>query len=1566
MVSTDSPPPEAFWQEDPFGLVKPEEIEPLGIDPADIPPGTFASHRHPPLLSSRFGGNAYGFGFFEIYDRLDSEDVDLLQCINFENPEQIKEHYAKINQIYKRIGLLIRFSSLGKPYYLIPVHLLSSSISNIRNKADEISKIVEFHRKKYLKESHRIGLLTHADDPLINDLSIRFREHQFIIIDSLEKLRSLDETLDLVVITRDIYRIILMEGFSRLSVETPSRKYLEKYALYMLGKTYKILKPDGELFIIANRYPLKTSQTAKISFKSVKEQKNFLVFSHIFKTRKRYQMKGRSLRVSLFDLERYLGGLYIEQEMMDRLSGGRDPARMTLKEIDKLPYLNFSLEDEFAYDQQKIWPRLLSVYFDEIFHKPLIPNSIKSEWKRRFSVTEYSPDYMLIHLAQKKPMDTNMAELRKDIMESPLAGCPLSLLADYRDSSDFLIRTLNVLNNIKNNSYIGMPEVFMERLREPLENKRRRYSGLNDVLKLMSKVNKLERVRSYLNPDMIEGAKTSLLENMEILPLFGFSYGELREILLIIVGHTTAGRILTGKMNEKTLKPVSDLARTYDSQEALNLLRYCRLMCMAETMASKRSEMNQVQLAELFDLFDSIVRVVTGREMDWDRLLDEKISAMGGIHNKIIRKLLVIMNHLEFLDNWAELGQKGEMEKESLADYDDRKLARIENVIGLVRIIGEFEERFLKDDLLQLPIFYRKFLNMEFHGTGHFFERMDSRLVFILLWFAVNITRGEVVNFNPILADIKYSEIDSHVKKVEEESLSINTGYLDLATLKQFSDQLYENSSAFVMNTGFRFRLNPETQAVDISFIDMDENIELLEGLARRFSGRRILELSPEDLEEMEILFENLEDFYQGHRRLLLSEDSRFIVPPRQTGWFERAQQLRQYLKSDFIDAIFEPEDIHSNLELLYHHSPSLLTFALPEFMAFKDLMLSGMIYLRSHIIDYVLTSTRKIQALIRGDRKGFQDIQVLHKLAQREFGPMTAGIVGLNESQIGQLESIVAHLHENRSLFSAMIKAFIFQNLGLMPALRERYKGKSHPADQAQAGAFFLKKEQIPQRYNMDKEAEDYLVFLVKHHDRIHHLIRGEFSRYVLQEIIDRGDKDLFDAFFVCSFVMFCAMGEDLILEDLAARVFRIRELCHRVLEGKTTIDDFFDELYIQKGNIFFALEEYRSKGLPEETSPADYLESWEGDESDRTSYIQAGKMIYSMERIFRLRGIRYVEFFDLACLIAKVPLKFIYQKRNYYAIGYASFEKELFEALRIYNRIQRLPEAARHFILECLTADKVRIFGFENVSVYLNYENQIKLLLIALLGSQKFKKDKGMICLDFLGLVAQIDKRYEAVNDTLSNISVENIWGNRAQINNFFKAKTGLVLERNASHRVLAIDFQDRINISRKTSHMETITDVDQLKNYFHYSLQSLRKSPFYTEDYELQLEEMFNKRLGEITDLMLNQAKKQMEFLKDFREIHHLYADLMDRSLEIGFTEDQKHRLNDLYELSNDNLKREKLDEVNGLIEGMQDVNELKDYWDGIKYYLLNNRAYLGKEFENLISKNFDKALERIGEM
>jgi hypothetical protein len=327
------------------------------------------------------------------------------------------------------------------------------------------------------------------------------------------------------------------------------------------------------------------------------------------------------------------------------------------------------------------------------------------------------------------------------------------------------------------------------------------------------------------------------------------------------------------------------------------------------------------------------------------------------------------------------------------------------------------------------------------------------------------------------------------------------------------------------------------------------------------------------------------------------------------------------------------------------------------------------------------------------------------------------------------------------------------------------------------------------------------------------------------------------------------------------------------------------------------------------------------------------------------------------------EVPLKYIHKKRKFHNVGYATFEKEVYEAFRIYKTLQTLAEPVRHFILEQLIGDKVRIFGYEKVSGYLSYENQVKLLLVGLLGTQKIRSGNDPISLSFLNMSDAIEKRYESVNDSLNKLSAQKLWEEGYPLTHLFSAKTGILLRTEKFPNLLSVEFQDRISISRKISYLSSINDLEQLKNYFHYSLSSLRKHPFYTDDYEILLEKAFEKRMTEITDMILNRTERQMGLVKDFEGLHNLSNDLLDRSWDIGFSREQRHRLNDLYEMRKDALKREKLSEIEIYLEGIREAQELEDYWRSIKWYLQRNRRFFGKEFEYFIAEMFDTVSARI---
>ncbi len=1565
MDTTPSLSPKSFWQRDSFHFIKAEECEGLGIDAADIPLGTFPALKHPSHLPSKFGGNAYGFGFFEVHDRLDPEDIKLLQSITFDNVDDIRSNYQKLNEIYARIGLLIRFSSFGKPYYLIPVQLASHTLTHTKSKVDEIAKIVGFHRKKYFKENYDIGLVTHQDDLISRELSYRFKEHRFVTIDSFDKMQGLNQNLDLVILTTDLYDIILLEKFSPFSQEMPSKRNAEQYVVYTLWKLYNALKSDGEIFVISNAYTPKTNQTAEIVFKSEQEEKKFGVFTHIFKTKKKYKLKGRPLQINIFDFQKYLSSLYIEQEEIDALLGGRRLEDLSLEDINLLPYRNVALTDQFFLkDQEKSWSKLLSIHFDQIFLKPLVPPSLTEDWKGQFSSTDFVPQYMMIYLGQKKPLETTLPELMRDVEESRLLGSSLDHLAPYRNTFAYVIQTLRVLERLKNGTYSGLPEIFIDRLRQPLINRHRKFRALNDVLKLISKIKRLETVRDYLNPDHTEGPKTSVLDNLEALTFFGFKKNELKEILYIIFGHTVFGRIIAGKMSEKAFQPVLDLAQTYDTQQALNLLRFCRLMNMAETEAARGSDLPLEQFAELFDFYELAVRVVSNRDLNWYEVLDEKIASMGGIHNKVIRKVFKMMNYYEFINNWSELGTKGPMEKEALADYESRKLDKIENVIRLINTVEQFEKSYLKSDPLELPAFYRKILDKEFHGTGYIFKKMDGFLVFVLLSITANLSRGEIINFNPLLADVRSSEIDDRIRRIEEEAKGINMQYITFDVLRQFSEELHRHGSSFVLGTGFRIKVDKETQALEMAYLDVDDAIDQLDILSKEISGRHVPEIPVGKRKHLERIFSDLESFYQSHLRFIDATESAVKIPAIQKQWFQKAQGLRQYLRTNFLAVFFHPESIYTSLNTLYRQAPTVLDFILPEFIALQEKEVSWHLYMTSPVTRYIIAATRKLQALIIHDKEQFQDRRFLHWLAQREFGPMATGTVGVSDSQIEDLEQIVDNLSKNQPLLDALIKSLIFQDMGRLPELREKYKREINPAELAQASAIFIEKEGISKTYSLDKKGKSYLIFLVKHHSLIHHILRGEFQSSALNDVLYSQDRDLFDAFFIFSFIMLSSIRDDLILEDLAGQLFKTKAFCDSILDGKTSFNERLDRIFMLRGDLVYALIEYQTTGLPEGISPSHYLKSEAWKKPEKAECLRAGKMAFALERIFKLCGIRYVQYMDLVKLMIKIPLKYIYKEHKLSSIGYAAFEKEIFEAFRIYNNLKALSEKTRNFILKQLADDTVRIFGYEKVSGYLSYENQIKLLLIGLLGTKDFDPNGPPVSLNFLVLCEKIERRYEAINDNLNAYSADELMEKNLELDHYFSAETGLILKKEIFPNGCTIDFQDSINISQKLPYMAATNDVEQLRHYFHTSLLSIRRYPFFTDDYEEKLEEAFKTRFNEITDMILNQTKKQMDLIHDFKEVYNLVNDLLDRSLEIGFSSDQKHRLNDLYELRKDSLKREKLSEIDSVLESICDTQELKDYWDSIKWYLQNHRKFFGKEFERIIAKKFDEAGRRIG--
>ncbi|GAJ03975.1 unnamed protein product, partial [marine sediment metagenome] len=197
----------------------------------------------------------------------------------------------------------------------------------------------------------------------------------------------------------------------------------------------------------------------------------------------------------------------------------------------------------------------------------------------------------------------------------------------------------------------------------------------------------------------------------------------------------------------------------------------------------------------------------------------------------------------------------------------------------------------------------------------------------------------------PILSDVETAEIDDRVRRVEQETKFINIHHLDLVILEEFSNQLQKNKSAFIMGTGFQLKAAPKTQALEISYLDMDEDIKKLEALSKKIAGRHISKIPLEDLKDIETIFSNLDSFCQSHLQILNQMDSTLKIPTRQKLWFQKSQNLKEHLRSNLLSVVFHPEEVYNDLDLLFSHAPSLLDFILPEFTTLQDLDLSWLCY---------------------------------------------------------------------------------------------------------------------------------------------------------------------------------------------------------------------------------------------------------------------------------------------------------------------------------------------------------------------------------------------------------------------------------------------------------------------------------------------------------------------------------------------------------------------------------------------------------------------------------------------
>jgi hypothetical protein len=583
-----------------------------------------------------------------------------------------------------------------------------------------------------------------------------------------------------------------------------------------------------------------------------------------------------------------------------------------------------------------------------------------------------------------------------------MAGCSLALVADYKNTFDYVFAVLQMLAEIREKRFDRLSELELNRLHNPFEAPKNRYRAFSHLKKLMKQTSRLGRLEGLLNPDGIEGPRTKVLENIEKLSLLGLTPAILREIYLIVVGHTTMGRITFGKLPEKTLKSITDQAKRKSLEEVADLLRIIRLLSMSEIAASLRDKLTKEQGKELFSLYDEALWIAADPLLDWETLHDQKIADLGGAQNLAVRQMLKLFNLFEYVDSWTDIADKGPFQKEALANYNPEKLEQINQVLELISITNEFKERFYEREPFSRPYFFRKLLNCRFHGTGHIFPMLGTRAGFILLWITISASPGNVINFNPLLGYERHDSED-RLAKVRQGLEALIPDQLHFNYLTGIRKTLSQGLPAFIFNSGIQLRYNPLNQTTEVIFIDVMDNLRKMELMLHSVRDRLIPEIPISELKETDRLFRELHSYHEHLQRL---------TPETGMDAESLAQQKAEIglccsrLEELFTRKLFVPQGVFGTLEIIHDHCPSMGRRILTEFWELDRIKPTKKTHSGETIPAYVLRCLKKFQALVTKNREALQNTEVFLHLAQQQFGAMTGETIGISNMQIDILES--------------------------------------------------------------------------------------------------------------------------------------------------------------------------------------------------------------------------------------------------------------------------------------------------------------------------------------------------------------------------------------------------------------------------------------------------------------------------------------------------------------------------------------------------------------------------------
>ena len=203
------------------------------------------------------------------------QESDLLDSIDLSDPKVVAKNHTLINDLFKRLGLLIRYSAKGAPYYLIPRLYVAHYMVEVQAKTEEISAHLGRLLPRRMREDLKVALLAQESELLLPELRGRMPDAEFSVIESLEGLTHPQDRYDAVVVASDPY-VFVTDQLKMSGKPAPiDRQGREALGFFVSGLLFDLVAKGGEVLFLCDS-PLEPQRdNINVEFKSQIEYKRF-------------------------------------------------------------------------------------------------------------------------------------------------------------------------------------------------------------------------------------------------------------------------------------------------------------------------------------------------------------------------------------------------------------------------------------------------------------------------------------------------------------------------------------------------------------------------------------------------------------------------------------------------------------------------------------------------------------------------------------------------------------------------------------------------------------------------------------------------------------------------------------------------------------------------------------------------------------------------------------------------------------------------------------------------------------------------------------------------------------------------------------------------------------------------------------------------------------------------------------------------------------------------------------------------------------------------------------------